>query len=123
MVFSEFFLMILCKIGLICIFSNFLKNEQNVLCFSKTYNRCHTFPILKCNNCSNSISFGGKAWLYWLDMYVLSHVLFIITPDMLDDWQNSESRYLKDDLDQIWFKMGQWFQRRNFLKRFTTLDE
>jgi hypothetical protein len=40
-----------------------------------------------------------------------------------DSWSAGSSDILlkgtpKDDSDQVWFKLAQWFQRRRFLKKF-----
>ena len=33
-----------------------------------------------------------------------------------------ETRHLSDDSDQVWFQLVYYFQRRRFLKKFTTYD-
>ena len=35
---------------------------------------------------------------------------------------NFETRHPSDDSDQVWFPLGQYFQRRRFLKKFTMYD-
>jgi hypothetical protein len=35
---------------------------------------------------------------------------------------NFETRHPSDDSDQVWFPLVLYFQRRRFLKKFTTYD-